>query len=158
MGQIRGARGSRPFKLLNEIMSLTKVGIYALGVTKIHQPLCRSQVVPVKGVFSLFFVILPLKTRNSQVFKLNSHFFEYFRYHLSKHFHIVYQFPWCNGQHISLPCMSLVVRTLSFAILILFFLIFWANSNFLGQFQFFSMAPFLSRHTFPPWHKNQEVL
>ena len=36
MGQIRGARGSRPFKLVNEIMSLTKVGIYALGVTKIH--------------------------------------------------------------------------------------------------------------------------
>ena len=35
-GQIRGARGSRPFKLVNEIMSLTKVGIYALGVTKIH--------------------------------------------------------------------------------------------------------------------------
>ena len=25
-GQIRGARGSRPFKLVNEIMSLTKVG------------------------------------------------------------------------------------------------------------------------------------
>ena len=35
-GQIRGAGGSRPFKLVNEIMSLTKVGIYALGVTKIH--------------------------------------------------------------------------------------------------------------------------
>ena len=35
-GPDRGARGSWPFKLLNEIMSLTKVGIYALGVTKIH--------------------------------------------------------------------------------------------------------------------------
>ena len=140
--------------MLNEIISLMKVSNVLQGRQIYISPFVGARWYPCRGYFLHFFVFLPLKNRNLQV-RLVSFF-------LLQNFGLLRFFsdPVSLDPHGVKDSMSDChahgpqFKLQSFAIFSFLppFCSFLANSNF------FSMVPYFFGHTFPPWHKNQEIL